>query len=121
MCSDGSIPLSVREIDVTTEVVEETEKSGSEREDGTGGQDTAVLEKKTAPQEETSAAQEETSAAQDDASKKYVILMSKIHQTLPIYKFLDFCSSVAYDAVLLGCSAVSMGNPHLLGSLGTRT
>jgi hypothetical protein len=88
MCSDGSILPAVREIDFTTEVVEETEKPESDKEDGTGGQDTALLEKKTAPQEETC-------SAQDNASKKYVILMAEIHQTLPIYKFRDFCSSVA--------------------------
>ena len=72
VCSDGSIPPAVQEIDVTTEVVEETEKPKSGKEDGTGVQDPAVLEKKPAPQEETS-------AAQDNASRKYVILMSKIH------------------------------------------
>ena len=82
MCSNGSIPPAVQEIDVTTEVVEETEKPKSDKEDGTGAQDTAVLEKKAAPQEETS-------AAQDNASEKYVILMSKIHETLPIYKFWE--------------------------------
>lgn len=63
MCSDGSIPPAVQETDVTTEVVEETEKSKSDKEDGTGAQDTAVSEKEAAPQEETS-------AAQDNASEK---------------------------------------------------
>jgi hypothetical protein len=72
MCSDGSIPPAVQEMDVTTEVVEETEKPESDKEDGAGAQDTAVLEKKAAPQEETS-------KAQDNVLKKYVILMSKIH------------------------------------------
>jgi hypothetical protein len=72
MCSDGSIPPAVQEIDVATEVVEETEKPESDKKDGTGARDRAVLEKKAAPQEETS-------AAQNNVSKKYVILMSKIH------------------------------------------
>jgi hypothetical protein len=72
MRSDGSIPPAVQETDVTREVVEKAEKPESDKEVGTGGQETAVLEKKTAPQEETS-------AAQDNASKKYDILMSEIH------------------------------------------
>lgn len=88
MCGDENIPPAVQETDVTTEVVEVTEKLKSDKEHDTGAQDTAVLEKKAAPQEETS-------AAQDNASKKYVILMSQIHQTLIIYKFWEFCSSIA--------------------------
>jgi hypothetical protein len=72
MCGDGSIPPAVQEIDVTTEVVEETDKPEFDKEDGTGAEDTAVLEKKAAPQEETS-------KAEDNASEKYVNLMSKIH------------------------------------------
>jgi hypothetical protein len=72
ICSDGSIPSAAQEIDVRTEVVEETEKPKSGKEDGAGAQDPAVLEKKPAPQEKTS-------GAQDNASRKYVILMSKIH------------------------------------------
>jgi hypothetical protein len=72
MCSDGSIPPAVQEVEVGTEVVEETEKPKSDKEGGTGVQDTAVLGKKAAPQEETS-------VAQDNGSKKFVILMSKIH------------------------------------------
>jgi hypothetical protein len=72
MCSDGGIPSAVQEIDITKEVVEETEKPKPDKEDGTVAQDITVLEKKAAPQEKTS-------AAQDNASKKYVILMSKIH------------------------------------------
>jgi hypothetical protein len=72
MCGDGSIPPTVQEINVTTEVVEVTEKPKSDKDDDTGAQDTAILEKKAAPQEETS-------VAQDNASKKYVILTSQIY------------------------------------------
>jgi hypothetical protein len=69
MCSDGNIPPAVQEIEVATEVVEETEKPKSDKEDGTGAKDSAVLGKKDAPQEETS-------AAKDNAAKKYEILVS---------------------------------------------
>lgn len=66
--SDGNIPPAVQEIEVATEVVEETEKPKSDKEDGTGAKDSAVLGKKDAPQEETSAAKD--NAAKKDNSKQ---------------------------------------------------
>jgi hypothetical protein len=79
MSSDGNIPPAVQQIEVTTEVVEETEKPKSDKEVGTGTKETAVLGKKDAPQEETN-------TPLDNVAKKYVILMCKIHETFPIYK-----------------------------------
>jgi hypothetical protein len=70
MASNGNIPPAVPETEVTSEVLEEAEKPKSHKNDETGAQDRAELEKKDVPQEKTN-------AAQDNAPKKYVILMCK--------------------------------------------
>jgi hypothetical protein len=68
MASDGNIPPAVQEVEVTSKVLEEAEKPKSHKDNETGPQERAALEKNDVPQEETN-------AEQDNAHKKYVILM----------------------------------------------
>jgi hypothetical protein len=58
MASDGSIPPAVQEVEVTSEVLEEAEKSKPHKDDETGPQERVELEKKDVPQEKTNAAQD---------------------------------------------------------------
>jgi hypothetical protein len=81
MLSDEDIRPAIQEIEVTSEVAEE-EKPTSHKENETGPQATAMLEKNEAPQEKTN-------AAQDKASKKYMILMHKDLLQIPVSLYFD--------------------------------
>ncbi|PNF29974.1 NudC domain-containing protein 3 [Cryptotermes secundus] len=57
MASDGNIPPAGQEVEVTSKVLEEAEKPKSRKDDETGTQERAELEKKDVPQGEINAGQ----------------------------------------------------------------
>jgi hypothetical protein len=70
MATNGNIPPAVEKVDMTSTVLEKSEKCKSHEDDKTANQERAELEEKVVPQEKTN-------AAQDSAPKKYIILICK--------------------------------------------